>query len=147
MRRERSGCMRVSGTTGAGLALGALLAASATGCAAGPSYGEFLSQWQGKNRAELRADWGEPDYRYHDRHGRETLQYVYREVIFESLSSGRQVVWWCLTNFHLGADGRIVETSSTGNHCFAPDNLAAERERRRRRGGLPPDIPPSDGGE
>jgi hypothetical protein len=144
MRRETSGCMRASGTAGAGLALGALLAASATGCAAGPDYGEFLNRWQGKNRTELRADWGEPDYRYNDHRGRETLQYVYREVIFESLSSGRQVVWWCLSNFHLGEDGRIVETSSTGNHCFPPDNLAAERARRRRRGGLPPDIPPSD---
>ena len=130
MRRETSGCMRVCGPTGASLALGALLAGSAVGCAATPSYGEYLMRWQGKNLANLRADWGEPDHRYHDHRGRQTMQYVYRETISQSLSGDRQIVWWCLTNFHFDGDGRVVETSSTGNHCFPPKDLAAERARR-----------------
>jgi hypothetical protein len=145
MRRETSGYMRAGGRAGAGAALGALLAGVAVGCAAAPDYGEYLIRWQGKNNAELRADWGKPDYRYRDHRGRETLQYIYREVIFESLSSGRRVVWWCLTNFHLGRDGRVAETSSTGNHCFPPANLAADRARRQRRGGVPADVPPAEG--
>jgi hypothetical protein len=139
--------MRVCGPTGASLALGALLAGTAMGCAAAPDYGEYLMRWQGKNLASLRADWGEPDYRYRDHRGRETVQYVYREEVFTSLSSGREVVWWCLTNFHLSGDGRVVETSSSGNHCFPPEDLATERERRNRRRGAVPYVPPADATE
>lgn len=144
MRRETSINMRASGSAGMSLALGALLAGAAMGCAAAPDYGEYLMRWQGKNLANLRADWGEPDYRYHDHRGRETVQYVYREEIFTSLSGGREVVWWCLTNFHLGRSGQVVETSSTGNHCFQPEDLAAERARRNRRRGPVPYVPPAD---
>lgn len=147
MRRETSGCMGASGPAGASVAFAALLAGSAVGCAAVPDYGEYLMRWQGKNLANLRADWGEPDYRYNDHRGRATVQYIYRETIFESLSSGREVVWWCLTNFHLSGDGRVAETSSSGNHCFPPEDLAAERERRNRRRGAVPYVPPADATE
>jgi len=144
MRREIPEFMRLSGQTGASVALSALLAGMGLGCAAGPGYGEYLMRWQGKNIAELQADWGKPDHRYNDHLGRETLQYAYHEVIFESLSSGRRIVWWCLSDFHLGRDGRVVEATSTGNHCFPPENLAAERARQRSRGALPSDLPPAD---
>lgn len=147
MLRETSGFMRGSGPARASLALAALLAGSTAGCAAGPDYGEYLMRWQGKNRQELSADWGRPDYRYNDHRGRETLQYIYREVIFESLSSGREIVWWCLTNFHLDGGGRVVETSISGNHCFPPADLAAERARRNRRSGPAPYVPPGDATE
>jgi hypothetical protein len=147
MRRETSASVRASGPAGASLALGVLLAGSTVGCAAVPDYGEYLMRWQGKNLANLRADWGAPDYRYRDHRGRETVQYVYRETIFESLSSGREVVWWCLTNFHLNRDGRVADTSSSGNHCVPPEDLAAERERRNRRRGEVPYVPPADATE
>lgn len=145
MGLETPEILRNAGTTRAGVAFGVLLAGYAAGCAAVPDYGEYLMRWQGKNRARVIADWGEPDYRYRDHRGRDTLQYIHREVIFETLSGGRRVVWWCLTDFHIGADDRVLATSSTGNHCFAPDDLAAARARRRRGGRMLPSVPPPDG--
>lgn len=145
MMRETPGMMRASDPACLSVGLWVLLAGCAAGCAAVPGYGEYLDRWRGKNRSEVIADWGKPDYRYRDHRGRDTLQYIYRETLFQSLSSGREIVWWCLTDFHLGADGKVLEVSNTGNHCFPPDDLAAERARRRRRGGVVRDVPPSDG--
>jgi len=145
MGRETSGISRGPDPGRIGVALSAMLAGYAAGCAAAPDYGEFLMRWQGKNRAQLLADWGKPDYRYRDHRGRDTLQYIYREVIFQSLSGGREVVWWCLTDFHMGTDETVREASSSGNHCFPPGDLAAERARRARRGGALPTVPPPDG--
>jgi len=145
MMRETSGLMRAADPAGLGVALGALLAGSVAGCAAAPNYGEYLERWRGKNRSEVIADWGEADHRYRDHRGRDTLQYIYRETLFESLSGGREVVWWCLTDFHLGANEKVQGASSTGNHCVPPDDLAAARARRQRRGGVVRDVPPSDG--
>jgi len=145
MMRETSGLMRAADPAGLGVALGALLAGCVAGCAAAPDYGEYLDRWQGKNRSEVIADWGEADRRYRDHRGHDTLQYITRETLFQSLSGGREAVWWCLTDFHLGANGRVLEVSSTGNHCVPPDNLAAARDRRRRRGNVVRGVPPSDG--
>lgn len=112
-------------------------------CTSGPDYAVYLDRWSGATKARLVADWGPPDHRYGDLKGRPTLQYAYHEVLFESLSSDRRVIWWCLTNFHLDRRGRVAATSLSGNHCFPPDNLAADRARRRAGRSLPT-LPPSD---
>ena len=113
-------------------------------CASGPGYAEYLQRWQGASRAKLIGDWGPPDYRFRDHKGRQALQYIYYEVIFESLSSGRRIVWWCQTTFALGAQDLVAATTITGNHCFPPKDLAAERARRLTRRGPPPFVPPSE---
>ncbi len=125
----------------------ALAAAAAMGalssCASGPDYAVYLDRWTSATEARLVAGWGPPDHRYRDHRGRPTLQYAYHEVLFESLSSDRRVVWWCLTSFHLDVRGRVAAASLRGNHCFPPDNLAADRARRRAGRSLPT-LPPSD---
>jgi len=123
-----------------------VLGALAVGCAAsGPDDNAYLTRWLGVNTAGLVADWGPPDYRYRDHRGRETLQYIKHQVVFEALSSGRKVVWWCLTNFHIGTVGRVETLTTKGNHCFPPEDLAGDRLRRRRGKRALPVVPPSDG--
>ena len=109
----------------------AVAMATLSSCASGPDYPSYLDRWTSATEARLVADWGPPDHRYRDYKGRPTLQYAYHEVLFESLSSGRRVVWWCLTNFHLDGRGRVTATSRRGNHCFPPDDLAADRAHHR----------------
>ena len=120
----------------AGVVLGA--------CAAGPDYSEYLSRWKGASRVQVVGDWGPPDYQYRDHKGRSAAQYIFYEVIAESLSSGRRIVWWCQTTFAFGSAGRVDEVTTTGNHCFPPDDLASDRRQRMTRRGPPPFIPPSD---
>ncbi|MCZ6863664.1 MAG: hypothetical protein O7I42_25995 [Alphaproteobacteria bacterium] len=132
------GCLHSARTLAAAAAIAAL-----SSCASGPDYAAYLDRWSSATKARLVADWGPPDHRYGDLKGRPTLQYAYHEVLFESLSSDRRVVWWCLTNFHLDRRGRVAATSLSGNHCFPPDNLAADRARRRAGRSLPT-LPPSD---
>jgi len=123
---------------------GACLALLAAACVSGPDYRAYLGRWAGQTRAQVVANWGPPDYRYHDRRGRESLQYVFHDVLAESLASGRRIVWWCLTTFHIGAGTRVEHVSIEGNHCVPPDDLAADRAQRRAGRRPLPHVPPAD---
>lgn len=123
----------------------ATFALVASGCAGGPDYGDYLKTWIDKPMAQLVADWGPPDYRFRDHRGRQAFQYIFHEVIAESLGQGRSIVWWCLTTFRLApADRRVAEVTIDGNHCFPPDDLAADRARRLTGPRVLPTVPPAD---
>lgn len=123
----------------------AAFAVVAGGCAGGADYGAYLKTWVGKPMGQLVADWGPPDYRFRDHRGRQAFQYIFHEVIAQSLGQGRSIVWWCLTTFRLAPAGqRVAAITIEGNHCFPPDDLAADRARRLTGPRVLPMVPPAD---
>jgi hypothetical protein len=113
-------------------------------CATGPDYDTYLARWIGQPRAQVIADWGPPDYRFRDHLGRDALQYIYYDELFQSLSADRRVVFWCLTTFAIGKTGTVAAVTTDGNHCTPPTDLAADRARRLTRRGPLPFVPPSE---
>jgi hypothetical protein len=128
----------------------AMIAATAAGCATGPTYDETLQPWVGRSQGELFAEWGAPSEVLTDAQGATVLLF-HRERSWQkrgvsmdvggsfpggdqpvgASSGSKTIIHYCSTSFVLDADGRIVSYAYEGDEC--PLKPPPERPAHRAR--------------